>query len=206
MRGVLTVTTPAASASLTTLEAARDEVGDGGGSDASLARLIVRASALVASHCGRTFGVETVAEVFRPAQACAASPLILGRAPIRAVAGVTAAGEALAAPLWECEAGAGLLHRLAAAGSHRAPWGRGPVTVLYSTGWTLPGDPARDLPADVEAACLALIAAAWHARGRDPGVVSEGLNGASVRYREGAGAGVPAEVAEMLAPYRAVCG
>ena len=50
-------------------------------------------------------------------------------------------------------------------------------------GYLLPGDPQRDLPEDLERACLETVKARWFARLRDPLVKGEQVQGiASADY------------------------
>lgn len=213
MPGLVTVTVAATSRRLTSLDAARLEVGqDTADDDLILGKLIDRASAVIAGHTGRVFGVETVAETFRlgwwyggigpipqfsgqgainvrgvPTVARTA-PLTLARDPVTTLAMVVENGTTLdPAADFEVDTTAALLYRLR---SGCRSWWCGPaVVVTYSAGYVLPNDPTnRTLPEDAEDACLALIRSAYAARGRDPTIITDMLNGDRMQYREvGAG-------------------
>lgn len=204
MRGLLTILTPAATCLLTTQEAALAELGLAT-PPARLPALLAQASSAIAAHCGRAWGRETVREVFRLDRAINAA-LVLARAPLFGEPAVMQDGAALAVDVeWEADGLSGLLWRLA--DGRRAPWRCGTVVVTYTAGWLLPGQQGRDLPDAVERACLLTVAAAWHAAGRDPALRSQSVEGVgSASYldpRAGAG-GLPAEAAELLAPFRLV--
>lgn len=63
------------------------------------------------------------------------------------------------------------IHRATTTGFWGCPFGWGfrtSIAMTYTGGYLLPGQPNRDLPPSLEAACLELVSSAWHARGRDP--------------------------------------
>lgn len=204
---MLTVVAPAASMALTTLEALKDELAlSATGDDVWLTDTIARASATIERWCGRVFALETVQETFRIDRAT--DLLVLSRWPVASVVSVVAGGVGLAADEWELDAANGDLYRLGTT-DQRKVWPIGKTVVVYSAGFILPGAEGRDLPADIEAACIALCARAFHAKGRDPALRSyENPDVESYSFVDPNKLltvdGLPADVAERLRPYRQV--
>jgi hypothetical protein len=170
---MLSVLSPAASTRLTTIAAVRENIQVGSEvDDITLGEWIDQASASIVSHCRRQFARETVMETFRrPAN----GPLLLERAPLVAAPTVSADGVDLLDDDLDCDLSAGLLYRLH--GDCRGGWYSRLLTVTYTAGWLLPAQPGRDLPADVEQACLILLAARNAGQGRDPMLRSENVEG-----------------------------
>jgi hypothetical protein len=201
MPGLVQVVTPATASNLTTLDDARMECGqDDTSQDVYLARLVKRASSTIANYCGVVFGVQTINETFRfgwepgvgPASQTVApygtplniqrKPLVLSEAPNVAITGILENGNALTAGTdFEFDADAGLVYRLSSNGM-RSFWNVPTVVVSYTAGWILPGQTGRNLPDDLEQVCLSLIRAAFMARGRDPSVAMDTLNGDRTQY------------------------
>ena len=198
---MLTVITPATSRLLTTVPAARDLLGLGDEVDEIYLRdLIAQASAAIVSHCRRPFARETVRETFRPR---ASAPLILSRSPVLGAATVTLDGAALDASVLDLDPESGLLHRVDGLGL-RTCWSGYGAAVEYTAGWLLPGQDGRDLPPDVEQACLTIVAARHAGRGRDPMQRSrsvEGVGSSSWIAAADMGA-LPPQATDLLAPYR----
>lgn len=204
---MLTVVTPAASMALTTLEAVKAELSlSGTGDDAWLTDTIARASAIIARWCGRVFALETVQETYRIDRAT--DLLVLSRWPVAAVVSIVAGGAWLAADGWEVDAANGDLYRLGV-GDQRKVWPIGKTVVTYSAGFILPGAEGCDLPADIEAACIALCVRAFPAKGRDPALRSyENPDVEKYSFVDPDKLltvdGLPTDVAERLRPYRQV--
>lgn len=197
---MLTVITPATTqrlSDLATVKAALDLDPADSTADALLIRRLDQASAAIAAHCGLSLGYEVVEDRYR--FDCPRSVLILERLTVAAIEAVTEDGATLDEA--DVERDGRLLRRLDAAGRYR-PWAGPVVTVRYAAGWRLPGQPDRDLPADIEDACLRLITERWHAQGRDPALKSLEDEGARAAFS--AAAGLPADVCALLAPYRPV--
>lgn len=204
MTGVVTVLTPPTSSRLTTLTAARQQTGAGltAAEDAYLTSLIDRASAMVTQYCGTTFGNRRLQEVFHQPQApsyysgasattnppppsnvyWSFAPLVLSGAPVSTIETVIEGNSntALDPTCYELD---GALFRLQS--GNRSWWNPPKVTVTYWAGYILPGDltvqplstaPAS-LPADIEAATLALIQAGYSARASNPAIVMEWVEG-----------------------------
>ncbi|WP_419900646.1 hypothetical protein [Roseomonas sp. USHLN139] len=185
---------------LTTLEVAKDELDiSGSSSDAKLERLIRQASSLISTECGREFGLQQLTETFSRGDGVDYSitrPLILSAAPVARLDAVAASGGMLEPGSYAIEPGSGLLHRVEG-GTPRA-WGADlPVTVTYLSGF-------ETIPADLEAIALQLIVMGWVARGRDPGIKQESIQGAgSITYFEGAGMVLTEDIRDQLAPWKA---
>lgn len=173
------ILTPATGSLLTTLDALRVELDlPDNSADAYLTRQIASASAWAANACGRSFGVEIVRDTFHPSDKPRFTPLRLSRTLLQpgAVSAISQGGVALDPVNYSVDPDAGLVLRLTG-GGRTMPWFTG-AAVVYSAGWTLPGDPARNLPADVEDVVIDRIVAAFYARGRDPNISRERAEGA----------------------------
>jgi hypothetical protein len=197
--GLVKVTVAPSSAALTTLAAAQTECG----TTDDVTTLIDRASAVIAAYCGRAFGLQTIAETFRlghhgwhRAPHRRVAPLVLQYKPA-AISSVTEDGTALTADV-DYELDGQLLHRLC--GDFRREWFGSPIVATYTTGWMLPGS----VPADLEAACLALVRGAFNYIGSDPTVSRDQTEGVGlVNYfaRSASGLVVDAGLAEQLSAY-----
>lgn len=193
---MLTVITPATNTRLTTVAAIKAEMGiTSGADDAWFQDAIERASDTIARYCNRTFAREIFQETVylnRPAES-----LMVSRFPM-VVATVEVDVDGTGA-LTEIDGNNGLIYRLDASGN-RISWPAGKITVIYGAGHILPGDPGRDLPYDLERACLLLAKAAHFARTRDPLIKSENIPDAvQSSYWMG---DLPPEVEGLLSPYR----
>jgi hypothetical protein len=82
-----------------------------------------------------------------------------------------------AVAVYEVDTSAGFVWRLDADGDDRVPWFAERVSISYDAGWVLPGLTGRNLPAAVERACVLTVAAWASARGRDPLLRSEAVEG-----------------------------
>lgn len=195
----LIITDPAASARLTTLDAVKAELGlAGSDQDAYAAGLIDQASAAIAAWCGRSFAVEGIRETFH--LDASDTLLLLSRWPVVEVTSVTVNG--LEDSPGRAEVEAGLLYRLDANGC-RMSWPPGRIRVEYHAGYILPDDEKRTLPADVERAALSMVKSWFFARGSNPMVRSESVEGiSSVSYFDPARAGLTVEAEALLSAYR----
>lgn len=180
MPGLVTVTVPPATAKLTTLATAQADLG----TTSDVSSLIDRASATIATHCGRAFGLQTISEQFRrPTRYTYASSDTLHRLhadpkPLnlqydaQSIVSVTEDGNALTAGTdYEADVPAGMLWRLY--GDSRKDWYGRVTVVVYTTGWNLPNDGSRNMPADLEDACLTLVRSAFYGQGRNPNVAMD---------------------------------
>ncbi|MER2268242.1 hypothetical protein [Methylobacterium oxalidis] len=210
----VSIITPATAKRLTTPANVRGDLGLAATAppEAQLNRWIDQASARVASYCRRQFGRETVRERIALCPSSAAdggAGLLLDRWPVVRIFGVTVDSATLSPGTYETD-----VRRLYLLddGARRHWCGR-TIIVDYEAGWLLPsesrGDPptttAPNLPADVEAAVIKLVAAAISANGRDAMVKSEDVEGigSTSWYVQGATAALPHPEAEAaLAGYR----
>jgi hypothetical protein len=185
--------------SLTTLDVVKDELQiTGMADDAALTHRIAQASVIIGLYCGgRDFHTHPVLEVFHALDPREGRPLVLSETPVHSIASVTdSTGVPLDPALYELDASAGLLYR--ASEGRRAAWAAAPITVTYIAGYDA-------VPADVEAACLALVVAAWLASGCNQSVHAEATDSVGcLTYRDlGVDAmTIDASIAAMLRPYR----
>lgn len=99
---------------------------------------------------------------------------------------------------WTAVVGSGPLAMRASASEYAG------ITVVYTGGFVTPAQAEanpeleRNLPYELEQACLQLISAWHHERQRDPGVVSEKLGSLGLTY------GIPAWMHPLLAPWKRV--
>lgn len=198
---MITIITPVASRRLTTIPMAADHLQIGYDVDEIfIGDLIDGASASIASYCRREFGLETVAETFR----CpTGEALVLSRLPIASDLSIIQDGVALPPDEFEFDRAAGLVYRRG--GYHQLHWAGFRVVATYTAGWTLPGPPSRNLPFDIEQACLILAAARFAGRGRDPllrSEMTEGVGSSSWLDPRAGMEALPPQVAGLLEPYR----
>lgn len=194
----ISVIEPAQNARLTTVAAVRAL----GGSnlptdDAVIEGLIDQASAAIVSQCGRSFARERISETFRGAQS---SVLMLSRWPVAEIVAVNAAAGPIAPDGYELDLPGGLLFRII--GGRAVVWPSSLVTVEYVAGYVLPGATGATLPEDVERAAVLMVRNAWIARGQDPFLRGEDVAGIGSRTY-GIPTAFPAEVSDLLAPWRA---
>lgn len=200
---MIEIVTPAASTRLTSLAAVKADLGlSGSASDEALGALIDQFSDAIAAWCGRTFGAATVRETQDVSRLCDRRSILLERWPVIAVSSITVAGEALASDAYVLDAAKGeLLYRGEA--TRFTLWPVGETIAVYSTGYALPDDDDRNLPHDIERACILMARSAWTSMGRDPALRSEESTGVAVfTYFQTNGAGLSLEAQAMLSPYR----
>jgi len=213
---------------LTTVDALIEELAlTGEQSTTRLERAVMVASARVAAYLGRR--VHYGAAVVEGLPATGGGVLLLSRTPALAVASVTlstdggATSTTIAATDYTLEVGAdgddnaGILRhlgsgwgfsgrRVGAPGDPLTGTEAEVYTVTYAGGWVTPaqatGELARTLPWDIEGAVLDLAAQSWKTRGRDRSIVKRSTLGASVTFATDAGAGLPADVRDVLDRYK----
>lgn len=218
------VTTPVRQGALTTLTRVKEELGIGAEvSDALLQRMINAASQLIERYCNRVFNLWEGVEYVR---GYGSERLILTHTPIKEVReikyGLPPNPDEVIDPskymIDEAEAGfvlltdgslwkwTGRVRRVIT--PHRLPGTEMPMyAVDYTGGYVTPkqaeDDPSlkRDLPYDIEDACVMLVATRWGSRGERRDIVSESVMSASFTYQRG---GLPQEVIDILGPYRRV--
>lgn len=187
---------------LTTADQLRFELGleANEGDTTQLESRINRASALIASYLGAPLHYE--AGIVERVAGFGTSRLTLTRRPVRAIASIVlylgAQSETVSADAYRIEqAQLGFVERVGGlwawttAGAGLEPNGvagqeRLDYAVTYAGGWITPaqagGALVRDLPEDIEAACLALAVLSWRSRGRDPSVKERKLMSATIKY------------------------
>ena len=210
-----TIITPATAALLAGLDMVKLELNiTSTTDDVYLTRRILVNSSAIAAECGRSFGRETVRDVFRYTPNTPigrnrlAPPLALSRNLLASVTSVSDATGVLLPARYDARLEAGLVFRVmlqedplvypfdGLQGQARQ-WTTFPVTVDYVAGWLLPGQPGRDLPQVVEDVCVDMCVEDYFARGRDPGIRNESTDGVGViRYTD-----APYQDDRRLAPF-----
>src|ERR1043165_9528077 len=195
MPGLLQIITPPVSSALTTLKTAKDDLNqaDSYADDSYITKLIDRASSAVSAYCGRTLGKRTVSETCRisgqmsntylqavgafgtPLLNNAYKPLVLSQLPVVSITSVTERTTTLSSSDYEYDAESGMIWRLYA--GLRSAWVNPVTTVTYVGGYTLPNDGTSTLPAVIEEVTLSLTRGAYFARGGDPKLMMEIVEG-----------------------------
>ena len=169
---------------------------------ARLERLLTQASAAIERATNRQFArTRRVDRVLGEG----ARTLVLPRTPIVAVHSILCDGTPILD--WRlADPGLGFVERRAGWGWRTGGvwWGEGPSAaatfeVDCTAGYALPGTASRDLPDDIERACLDLAKAWWWAQSRDPAASAEAFGGNGIGYA--LQPGMPAGVAELLRPW-----
>ena len=166
--------------------------------DDQLGRYLDQASALIASYTGRSFPRAQWQDVFR-LRGERRRTLILSERPVTSIEALNIDGDATDATALDLDENAGLLLR-----PHNCAlgaWWAHKIVVIYTAGYLVPGQPGRDLPANLERACLDTAKGLFHAADRDPQLRSEaaqGVGSTSWLDPDVAGGGLPQGVAAML--------
>ena len=202
-------------ANYTELATVKEELGISGvDEDARLTRMIAVASAAIDSYCNQKFHYQ---EAIEEKLASAGSHILMvSRTPLVAISSITYDGAGVQASDYEIyDNKAGLIyghygclhtgHRQRSLSMPHGPNPRKLYTVTYSGGYKLPGDAERDLPYDIEQACLELVKSYYRAP-TSPDIKREEVPDVySVEYRDTSAsqvAGMPSQVASMLNPYK----
>lgn len=177
MKSKLTVTTPATSTELTTLESLKAALGIESTSTAQetlLRQQIRRASGVAADYCRRVFGQEIVTETFWPSGGAEVHDVILlDRYPVTDIATVTLDDEDIDTDLVRLDGDAGLLYRIDSSGYAYSWTICKALAISYTAGFAL----LDGLPDGIEQGVLTLIKDYWSAVGRDPRIKSEEIPG-----------------------------
>lgn len=204
MDSILTVTTPASTYDLVTIDRVKRELGvTNADSDAILTDLVHEESDTFASMVNRVLASETVSEAFkRWHHHCPALPLT--RYPVTAIASVTEDSDAALDPsLYEVDAVTGLLYRLGSDGGRHIHWTARQITIAYTGGYV-----PDALPKQIEKAVLTMVKNRWFARDRDPSVRSRSIvDVGQWDYWVGnmpGGSSLPPEVSSAVDEYRAI--
>lgn len=161
--------------------------------DEAVTAYIDRASDVIARHCRRVFALETVSEQFR--LACPQDDLVLSRYPVVEITSIVENGVTLDDEEdYEFNAETGIVTRLV--GDAPAWFPRGKLTIVYSSGFTLPAD----APDALKQAAVQLVKAYALGVDRDPMLRSEGVeNISSASYATDY---LPADVRGLLRQFR----
>lgn len=161
-----------------------------GEQDALLTRYINTASDQIADYCNRKFYYESgVAEKIAGS---GDAFLFVGRTPVTSITSIVWLGDdsTVSSSTYEVwDAGQGAIYS-------SNGWNNATIsatdftryTVTYVGGWITPqqdsddGALTRDLPFDLETACVNIVTALWQKKGQDRTVKSESIMGASVTY------------------------
>lgn len=203
MRSILKVTTPAASAALLTTAELRDVFGyTTADNDAALAVLGLRAAASIAVFCNvaaawmtpPTLLSEVLEEVVRLDQPREA--IVLARRPVSAIGSISVDGVAVDVADFETDPSSAVIYRLSA--GERSCWPTGKIVVAYTAGFSTPPDA-------VKLAAAKMVQTLKSEGERSPGLKREEIPGVITREWWVPNSGdpmLPAEVAELLAPFR----
>lgn len=199
---MLEIITPAESRDLTTLEVVKAECGiTDTASDTRIERLITQASVAIGSWCCRAFAGEEVRETLQD-QPSRCPHRVLSRHPIISITSITIDGTTIDPSGYQVNTALGLIYRRI--NSKAALWERGETVVTYTAGYVLPPDDERDLPEDVEAACIMMVRTALATSSPDDTRIRsktvEGVGGRT--YFETSADAVPPAAQALLEPYR----
>lgn len=197
--------TPAATRLLTSLGTVKAELKATGGADDDYLRgVILRASSAAEDYCNRVFAREALQDTFlfrfeRGPMMAQSAPalLVLSRSPVVSIQSLTENATTLVEGTdFVTDQSTGILTRLDASGRPTV-WPCYTIIVQFTAGWLLPNDQGRTLPGSVEDAVLLLVKEAWSARGRDPSLKSETVEGV---YSATYWLGSTGEVGDLPAP------
>lgn len=197
---MLTVTSPAASYALTTIEAVKAELGlDSGEDNARLTAWISQASVTIARACNRVLASESVSETIRTRASFQA--LYLSRYPVTDVASIIESGEPLTVDDYEIDNDAGIVIRLRA--GQECHWPAGRIVVAYTGGYALPAM----APADLARAATLLVKQFYHDAPNNPRIRREDVAGVdALEYTRPTDSGLPSEVEALIARHRRLAG
>lgn len=204
---MLEIITPPTSRSLATIEAVKKELNITDASqDAFLQTLIDQASDMIETFCNRTFARAGYRETL---PGYGMTRLVLSQTPIVEVTSIMMNNDIITDFVVE-NAQAGILYRQR--GWKWTPvlgWNINPFpipnseallfTIDYTAGYALPEDVGRNLPHDIEKACIEIVKAWYESRDRNPAISSERIGDYQVSY---AIQEIPTAVTQMLVPWR----
>ncbi|MGQ0664609.1 MAG: phage head-tail connector protein [Pseudomonadota bacterium] len=214
---MITVLTAASSRDLTVLATVKAELNISVTThDSFLATVIQQASAAIVSFCNREFAQERVKETV---PGFGGLFLMVSRLPIATVHAIKEGDDLVTVGASDYalhDRLTGQIRSKVGGWAHSAGQGYGALgrplpgsetaryEVEYTGGYMLPSmSGTRDLPHDIERACVETVKARYLARTRDPNVTSESADGIYSAAYDGLGSGdVPAGVKALLAPWR----
>lgn len=213
---ILSVTEAARRRNLSTVDRLKIELGISDSSqDDALELFLGEASAKIETYCNRVFATETVQQTIRmnvpPRGFYYEGPILehlcMDRFPIGLITAITEDEVNLTTDQYEVDYTKGLLYRIDGS-DNRVNWTFKKLVVSYIAGYTLPGQTNRNLPMDVESACVSLVKSRWYAKSRDPMIKSVVIPQVmeTTYWVGGTGAGsdndLPPDVVSLLNPYR----
>ncbi len=179
--------------------------------DKIISDLIDQASAWIVSHTNREFAKETITQTM---QSRGTPYLLVDRTPLRSILFIEFSGTSVESTLYEIEdPDAGLIWKQSVFTNTIMPtafitegptrYGRQTWTVKYVGGYTLPGTTGgRDLPHDVERACLDLVKSWFISRGENPEIQRQQVGDASeTKFAKIAEQGIAPTVLNILKPF-----
>lgn len=198
----ITVDTPATSYDLTTLADVQLILNLLDSSDSHLlSKLITRASAACAAYCKRTFAKEVVTEVI---PGTGTPRMVLERFPIVSIDAVTYDGTAVDSGDYSIERherGWVLMEDGWTLTNYSNDIPKPDWTIQYTAGFVLPSHSGtRDLPYDVEEACLEAVKSWYYARCRDGTLRTEEV--VDVWQGSYSGNALPLKSRQLLDPWR----
>ena len=208
----ITIKVPAASNRLTTVQRVSDELSLPDGSapdDELLASFIDEASAFIERYTGFRFPQETVVEKLG---SDGGHRLILSRRPIKSITSIKYKGALVDSSLYEIEdAMAGFVWRNDSKWKNTIEVAGGIVNKLYGppsqdyeveyvAGYIVPEDTSatRDLPFDIERACIELCKLYYYRQKADPMVRRERIGDSFVWYQDSGDRSLPPHIKAIL--------
>lgn len=210
----LTVVSESTNSNLTRLETVKRELSISStdySSDKLLWDMIGQASDYIRDYTDRDFHLKTLDETM-PSKG--GNYLVLTHTPIKTINYIELDGSSIASTLYEVddpEAGVvwkegGFDHTVITRNFITAEptrYGRRDWKVRYQAGYNLPGSTGRDLPRNVERACIEIVKSWYSRRQQDGSVRREEVGDAVVEYFEDSiSMAAPKNALDLLAPYR----
>ena len=212
----ITVNTASTASRLTTVQRLAEQLGNTNlEDDKLLEKLIDSASALIVSYTGRTFAREVVTETLG-AHGQGQTRLVLSRTPINSITSITKNGSSIQSTSYEIEdAEAGFVwreHGWRDTTLYRqwitpidSRFQRKDYAVTYDAGYYLPGSTARNLPEEIEFACLEIAKSWFLDKDSNRNIKRERIGDAWIeRYDADQIGAIPQAVASVLDQYRRI--
>ena len=198
MNSILEITSYSPTQDLTILATVKTDIGiDSNDENDRLSMWIRQASSMIAAHCDRVFGMETLLETFRPTTPF--EQLVLTRYPVASITSVVEDGTTLLTTDYEADLAKGLMRRL----SSDTPycWPARKIVVAYRAGYEL----LDGLPHGLERACLSLVKLMRAQSSRDSMAKRIEIPGVeTIDYwvgKIGENGALPPDVVDLVAPY-----
>lgn len=202
MRSILSVTSAADVRNLTTLERVKLELSITDSASDTLLRAKIKEASSDINARAWADPLETLTETFWNVEC--EEYLILRRRPNVSITSVTV--DDVATTYYRLDAETGQLYCLDSNGYPTVWIACKSIVVVYTAGYTMPGQTGANLEPALEAAAIELLQSYWSSRGRDPLIRSEDVPGlGSVTYWVGAvgeSGELPPSVESRIAPFR----